>query len=128
MQVSDFAKLVNSVQYKPGWDIRLSDGWEVGPAMSGAMILRLYHDEPAANGNGDRADAINQDAVGRDQIQRWTRDEAIEYLRTRIMDAETHEFKEFFRIDGVQWFDPHPELGERPGTRSPGARLPEAAL
>lgn len=101
MKMQDFEKLVGSITYKPGWEFYyLQDG----------RVLRFFHDEPDSGDPTRRADAVNQVAIELDEIERWTEAQAIDFLRQRIMLAEEHEFQEFFKVGGVQMYDPHPEL------------------
>jgi len=98
MKMRDFENLVASVTYKPGWEFYIQENpWQL-----------IDNEERVL-----RADAINQVVIEPGMVEKWTKAQAIEFLRHRIMLAEEHEMQEFFKVGGVQMYDPHPELKSR---------------
>ena len=113
MKMRDFENLVASVTYKPGWEFYIqTNPWSWNDD-EGGKVLRFFHDEPDSADPTRRADAINQVVIEPGMVEKWTKAQAIEFLRHRIMLAEEHEMQEFFKVGGVQMYDPHPELKSR---------------
>jgi len=112
MKMRDFENLVASVTYKPGWEFYIQENpWQL--IDNEERVLRFFHDEPDSADPTRRADAINQVVIEPGMVEKWTKAQAIEFLRHRIMLAEEHEMQEFFKVGGVQMYDPHPELKSR---------------
>ncbi len=102
--ISDYLRrakaMLASISYKPGWrfevDEQQSNGYE--------LTIRMSTKAHDAGGSGDLITLGRQD-----RIPVWCVDTgrfAHEVFRL-VHDSELHEAKEWFKVNGVQLYDPH---------------------
>lgn len=108
MNVDSAIQLVNSIIYRPGWKFTATDHTN---RFEGTIAVRI--DYPARNSNRDQA------AQGYpEEIQTYAEfpmivldcDDIAIYRRLvqKISDIETHEIREFFRVQPTMWAPFHP--------------------
>jgi hypothetical protein len=111
MKPTDFVKLVDSMSYKPGWDLHAEEGAYYG--YPGMVRLTTSHNEPDPL-TREVGPIINEQTIGPGVLEGMDRASVIEWVRVFLLGAETHELNEHLKVGGVHVTDPHPEL--RPQT------------
>ena len=108
MKVKSALDLINAIVYKPGWRISATDHRD---RFEGSIIVRI--DYPARNSNRDQAangypaeirtyakfPLIVKDCT---DIDLWRK------IVWKIIEIETHETREFFRVQPSLWAPFHP--------------------
>lgn len=96
------AAFLSHVTYKPGWQFRQRE--KGSPTGWGLIAVDTCHDE---------TDAWHPERKARVYGSWWVSEQMpVDQLplsfRHWLLDCETHEVDEFFRLDGVPYKDPHP--------------------
>lgn len=91
--------VLGEVEYVPGWEFRLDDDPYEGP------VLWILADVPNAYRPGE---------TQRLEIETYVpplvdRNAALAWLDWRLLRVATHEHREFFRVNGKPYSDPHAE-------------------
>lgn len=107
--------LIRSLSYKPGWSffMRTFREAEDAPGTYRGWRLHIISDtedslNPEQRINVNHAFPVPPASYNRDTWLAW--------LFDRIIDVETHEAGEFFRVDGERIYSPHHGNGEDPYT------------
>jgi hypothetical protein len=103
MTVREFKDLLSSVTYKPGWKFEASQYWD----HRGWLHVMFFHLEPNVAMPGKTTTVMHLHTCDPQDMEPR---HAIAWLRAMILDAEEHEFKEFFRVGGVAPYPAHPEM------------------
>ena len=110
------ADLVENLRYKPGWgfELRHMDRGQGSKGLTLVVTTRTheslhdgderFHGWPTTS--VDHLFIVPAAAFNRDSWMRW--------LLDRLIEVETHEACEFFRIDGERVYAPHHSEGEDP--------------
>lgn len=105
------AELVESVSYRPRWEIDLVD-IDRGQGSKGlTLVIRAVVEDslaPVRTIGVAHYFIVPAASYNRRSWMRW--------LLDRCIDVETHEACEFFRIDGERLYAPHHSEGENPYT------------
>lgn len=101
--------LVDSIEYKPGWQMYLANTTDD----HGGENLALYIVSHTEN-SFDFTKKINVKHEFLVPAASWNRNTWVAWIFDRIRDVETHEAGEFFRVEGVREFAPHHGNGEDP--------------
>jgi hypothetical protein len=103
---------VARITYKPGWKIRCQPGpGNLPPEVAHLIEFRIVGTVSEVQTQIVRTGTLTFEEVN------WRDDyDAIDefiyrYVFDLIQLAEMHELYEFFKIDGINYRDPHPELG-----------------
>lgn len=122
--------VVRRVTYKPGWTITLAHMARNGEHLAGGAGLTLRvtfasedSTRPGQIAHLDHLFAVPPAAYNRETWERWILD--------RLIQMETHEAMEFFKVDGrapyfpahgaQNGFDPYTIARRHPGDNLPGA-------
>lgn len=111
------ADLVSRLSYRPGWAFRLavidrdkdSDGNVVGRGLTLDIITRGYNSYKPSDGETYRVHHYFIVPAATYDERAWMR-----WLFDRLLDVETHECMEFFRIDKRRPFAPSHGPGNNP--------------
>jgi hypothetical protein len=111
-------RLLSRVTYKPGWKITADyqgfslEQAHMGPWRRVEITVRLNGPD-AYDSNGKMTIISRTDSLQEYDIERLDDGQIVDYFICRaIRELEEHEFREWFRFDGVCVRDPHPELKE----------------
>jgi hypothetical protein len=114
-------QVVSRIRYKPGWRMKLRRARDESlpphhfdPNPLPYHELAILFDAPDARNWEDLQRACPIPLVMRSHIHPrelagMTEESLVQYLRHQIAVAEQHEADEWFRLDGVQIRNPHPE-------------------
>jgi hypothetical protein len=111
------ADLVSRLSYRPGWQFRLGDidrdkdgkGNVVGAGLTLDIITRGYNSYQPADGETYRVHHYFIVPAATYDERAWMR-----WLFERLVDVETHECMEFFKIDARRPFAPSHGPGNNP--------------
>lgn len=109
--------ILKHVTYKPGWKIEAVRMDSYAPSAYGYGWNRVYlrvsmNTTDIGNGKSVLINRFNSlmdydiEHLGDDQIIKY-------FIHRAIWEMEEHEYHEWFKLDGVCVFDPHPELKEK---------------
>ena len=103
MTLREFEALVAAVEFRRGWrlGVRVDD-----PMRPTHMILTVYATVENARGKGIikiQSDRILMAA----EIEEMDEDQATRWLWHVLLEADEHEAREWFRVRGVRFHDPH---------------------
>lgn len=112
-------QLVSRLSYRPGWAFRLgeidrdrdSEGNVVGAGLTLDVITRGYNSYRPSDGETYRVHHYFIVPAATYDERAWTR-----WLFDRLVDVETHEAMEFFKIDQRRPYAPHHQPGHNPYT------------
>ncbi len=113
------ADIVSRLSYRPGWAFRLgnidrdkdSNGVIVGSGLTLDIITRGYNSYQPSDGETYRVHHYFIVPAASYDERAWTR-----WLFDRLVDVETHECMEFFKIDQRRPFAPSHGAGNNPYT------------
>ena len=91
------------ISYKPGWSFRAYDGrWE-----GQHLVITTEVEDSYRPGETTTLDVHSMlpPMADADALHAW--------LAWRLQRIETHEMREFLKLDGKVLFDPHAELADR---------------
>jgi len=111
------AELVSRLSYRPGWQFWLGDidrdkdgdGTVVGAGLTLDIITRGYNSYKPSDGETYRVHHYFIVPAATYDERAWTR-----WLFDRLVDVETHECMEFFKIDKRRPFAPSHSPGNNP--------------
>lgn len=114
---SALAGLVSRLSYRPGWAFRLSDidrdedvdGKVVGRGLTLVVITRGYNSYKPSDGENYRVHHYFIVPAATYDERAWRR-----WLFDRLIDVETHECMEFFKIDSRRPYAPSHGPGNNP--------------
>lgn len=102
--------LVQALRYKPGFEFVLEHDLERGQGSQGlTLIIQATVPNslnPASTTTVNHLFIVPAASYNRASWQRW--------LLDRVLDVETHEACEFFRVDDERVYAPHHSEGEDP--------------
>jgi hypothetical protein len=103
LSLQEVAEVIGRVTYRPGWQFTVYQGRHEGPH------LQIQAEVP---------DAVAAGEVTVLDVHCFLppmRDEAavLDWLLWRLTRIEVHECREFLRLDGRPWSDPHAESADR---------------
>ncbi|MCA1841293.1 MAG: hypothetical protein LC723_13385 [Actinobacteria bacterium] len=105
LSINYIQELLNYVEYKPGWKFVVYEGrWE-------GAHLQIIVDMP----NAYRPDETTTVDIHCFLPPMETASEFHRWLMWRLGRIEIHEMREFYRVDGKVWDDPHAEHADRDG-------------
>lgn len=105
MKLDEAMKLIKSVTYKPGW--KLIAGFDP----QWAAVRMYWHTVvPDAGAPEQMTPVVHQTLLSMAEVGGMTPELLTKWIFGMVLDAERHEAKEFFRVGGVQPYDPHPEM------------------
>ena len=127
MDKTEAMRLINAVQYKPGWEISAPETW-MQAMYSGAVVVNIKWTARDTN----REYAIQGYPVSKamevDDLIPFdcTREELLRRVFELIMELELHESREFFRVAPTYEapFHPHRPECEEAWTRTQNQALP----
>lgn len=97
LTTAEIATILEHVEYKPGWSIKVYDG-----RFEGQHIVITTVQVDAYN----QAETVTLDVHS--ALPPQADEQAfMSWLAWRIGRIENHEMREFLRVDGVCWSDPH---------------------
>lgn len=102
-------EIIESIEYKPGWKFYLRTFSEEGEIRGWRLVVFSYTDnslDPAEKAMVHHSFLVPPTS--------WNRDNWVAWLLDRVIDVETHEACEFFRVNGYREFAPHHSDGEDP--------------
>lgn len=103
LSTRDLQEIVGRVVYKPGWSFRVYDGrWEWQHCSVTFPVLDAY----------DQTKTIDLDVhsgIGPFDTEKGF----LDWLLRRIARIEVHEAREFFKVDGRVYDDPHADGADR---------------
>lgn len=106
----ELRQLVDEVSYRDGWTFELLDDYDRGQFSRGLtlVITARVRDSlaPSVDIGVRHLFIVPAASYNRASWMRW--------LLDRLIDVETHEACEFFRIDGERVYAPHHSEGEDP--------------
>lgn len=107
---TELEQLVESLAYKPGFAFELSDLDRDQGSEGLTLVIKATVDNSLRDSKltVHHLFIVPAASYNRSSWQRW--------LLDRILDVESHEACEFFRIDGERVFAPHHSDGEDPYT------------
>lgn len=93
--------VLRRMKYKPGWQFiidtsPLSDDWEV-----------IVRGKVQCVDTGEPTTVTFRRTT---TLEFFSEDEVVRFIRSIIRDLEEHEVKEWLKVDGVQFENPHPEM------------------
>lgn len=99
MDIHELAKIVETIEYKPGWKF-------------GVQPFSYCRNETELIISADLEDTYNPGSkvlVAEKSIfpNFLTPSEVARFIYRCILDLERHETEEWFRVDGVRIYDPH---------------------
>ena len=95
--------IVERITYKPGWTIKVYDGrWEGQHLVITTVVPDAYHLEQTTT-----VDVHSSLPPMQNESQ------FCEWLAWRLGRIESHEMREFFRVDGKPIYDPHAPNADR---------------
>jgi hypothetical protein len=101
------AYLLDTVTYKPGWELQAMDGPDLGYPQT-ILAISFKAADPVTGRPGTFAGhfPIHQSLLftGDDRAM-------LRFIEHCIIELEIHEVHEFLRADGVPVTDPHPKKG-----------------
>lgn len=117
-------ELLSKITYKPGWKIEFVDEYELKRTgrwhpWGSTCLLRITAVWPDVTDPNGRPKPFSIEF----QMTLLLYDELnerhfIEWIANRIRHVEEHEFQEWFKVDGSNVFDPHPEQKEADALRA----------
>ena len=98
MTYSELEAATQKIEYRPGWQISVFQDPHEGPKLRVvATVIDGYHpDQTTDLGINSRIPDIIENE---DQFYRW--------ILWRLLEIEAHECREYFRVDGRLYRDPH---------------------
>lgn len=97
ISTNELAMYIRDVKYKPGWAFRIYDGrYEGQHLVIQTQVIDAYNPEEIVTLD---VHSMLPPMENRKQFMDW--------LQWRLIRIECHESREFFRVDGVCWSDPH---------------------
>lgn len=100
---ADLAQVLARVTYKPGWRFAVYDGrFEGQHLVITTQVLDAYDPDSTVT-----LDVHSMLPPMRDEQQ------FLDWLLWRVCRIETHEAREFLRVNGVSHNDPHAEYADR---------------
>jgi hypothetical protein len=103
LSTSELQGLVREVQYKPGWEFKVYDGRHEGQHIVINTVVPDAYDE-----NKNTMLDVHSMLPPME-----TKEQFYEWVLWRLKRIETHECREFLRIGGKVYSDPHAEFAER---------------
>jgi hypothetical protein len=104
LSTADLQAELERVSYKPGWEFRAYDGaWHGQHLQIRCEVENTYR--PGETVPLDIHVVLVGGFESPAQFHRW--------LLKRIVEAEVHEAREFFKVDGQIVFDPHVDGADR---------------
>jgi hypothetical protein len=112
--------ILKRITYKPGWKIkasRLEDGLRPSVVFVDWNRVTLVVTFKAPDIDDYTKTPILLSGIrsmSDFDLEHLSDEQILDYfVRRAIWEAEDHEFKEWFKYDGICVFDPHPELKEK---------------
>lgn len=98
MTYSELEAAVSKIEYRPEWKISVFQDPHEGPKLRVvAKVIDGYHPDKLIDlGISSRIPDIIENE---DQLYRW--------ILWRLLEIEAHECREYFRVDGKLFRDPH---------------------
>ena len=97
LDLVDLARILRRITYKPGWTVELYGGDYEGPWVD------IRFECPDAY----QPDQTTSIRVRSPVPPTFTDADFVEWLLWRIRRVEDHECREWFKVDGSAWADPH---------------------
>lgn len=104
--------LLARITYKNGWDVFVYPAYSDWGLMheDDAMVLSVQHREPNIERPKDVVVLVMNEPLSSRQVDRMSDAEIIAFVFHCVTKAEIHEMEEWFKVDGVCFRDPHPEV------------------
>ena len=119
-QLKRVQDILKRITYKPGWKIkasRLEDGLRPSVVFVDWNRVTLVVTFKAPDIDDYTKTPILLSVIrsmSDFDLEHLSDEQILDYfVRRAIWEAEDHEFKEWFKYDGICVFDPHPELKEK---------------
>jgi hypothetical protein len=120
-QLERVKDILSRITYKQGW--KLSADWEPsyydkGPAYTltdwrRIIVFVRYKDKDVLDPTKEIT-VSSYRGFSQIDLERMKDEDIVQYFIHRaIWEAEEHEYHEWFKLDGVCVFDPHPELKKK---------------
>lgn len=103
MNGHEYAALVSSIRYKPGWRFD-AHVYTVAPYDIELHASAVVQDSARPE---YETSVLHLDWIKRSELEKWTLREAVEHLWKFILRAEEHESREFFRLGDVTPYPAH---------------------
>lgn len=105
-------QFLDKMTYKKGWEFKVRGPSESAMyGLSGLSNLLILHEVKDATGKIESSyPVVVQQSFKIPETVDWPVQGWASFMKECIMALETHEFKEWFKLDGHCIYDPHPEM------------------
>jgi len=105
MDMKDVDKILKKISYKKGWD------FSINRAAMNDPTIHLYIRRPAIDvKSGKDTELSFMDRIGVEYFNSMSELALIMWVRDQVGKFEEHEATEWFKVNGIHFEDPHPEL------------------
>ena len=111
MTVLEFLELIDSIEYKPGAEVRVMNRPDERYPYDGYLHIALCRTVPDSKKPGHTIDIQHNLTLSENDIDAFDLKWAKHIIYDHLCKAEIHELEEFLKFGGVQYRDPHANGG-----------------
>jgi hypothetical protein len=101
----EFARVVQAIEYKPGWRFLVDLHWD--RPSHWCVTVRVQAEVTNAYPPHEKATMQSGYSVSDAELHHMDEDRAMRRVYSILSHMEIHELREFFKYKGVRPFDPH---------------------
>lgn len=109
-QMQRVAYLVEQITYKPGTKFRILPTIGMDGSLANRSVLYITVKMHNLDGSAQLIDITSPVELDHDRFEVMSDKDIYSMIFRKIVALEKHEATEWFRVDGVNFVDPHPEL------------------